>query len=142
MALLGPKVCDTCFSSNTGNYITYITVSLHNIFRSEVLSRPNYHRRHIRRKREIEDFSLLHHKSPFGISGLKPLSPLECLPLQYVLNLPLVRMNLQVDWTLIVLPVMTLLIVLMLLFCILKINRNQFDVHHTQDGVSYRILDV
>ena len=71
------------------------------------------------------------------------LSTLECVPpLQYVLNLLLVKMKLQVDWTLIVLPVMTLLIVLLVLFCILKINRNRFDVHHTQDGVSYRILDV
>ena len=61
---------------------------------------------------------------------------LQCVP-----NLPL-KMNLQVDWTLIVLPVMTILIVLLVLFCILKNNINRFDVQHTQDGVPYRILDV
>ena len=55
---------------------------------------------------------------------------------------PSKMLQINVSWTLIVLPVITIIIVLIVLLCILKHRNNQFDVHQTQDGHSYRILDV
>ena len=50
--------------------------------------------------------------------------------------------HVHVDWTLIVLPIVSVLIVAFVLIIFWLLSKRSFDVHQSKDGHAYRILDL